>query len=275
MSGTVRREKQDLTYLRWSHMRNSSGTAGTFLKAESSLSGEKIYYKLSNFDPVRGVVGHECVNEIIVDRLLTILRVEHLPYELLHADILVEGKTYETYLCASKDFKERGESKVALDDYYRNNALQGESHYDFCVRNGWKDYIDTMIAIDYIIQNRDRHGANIEILRNSRAHTVRIAPLFDHGLSLLYSCATDEEALKFDVMADRKCQNFVGSFSCRDNLKLIDGRKELFPGKLRKKDKENLLAGLDGVLSETFLDAIWRMIYTRYISLESEVYENI
>ena len=75
MNGTVWREKQDLTYLRWSHMRNSSGTVGTFLKAESSLSGEKIYYKLSNFDPVRGVVGHECVNEIIVDRLLTILGV--------------------------------------------------------------------------------------------------------------------------------------------------------------------------------------------------------
>ena len=99
MNGTVWREKQDLTYLRWSHMRNSSGTVGTFLKAESSLSGEKIYYKLSNFDPVRGVVGHECVNEIIVDRLLTILGVEHLSYDLIHADIRVDGKTYETCFC--------------------------------------------------------------------------------------------------------------------------------------------------------------------------------
>ena len=275
MNGTVWREKQDLTYLRWSHMRNSSGTVGTFLKAESSLSGEKIYYKLSNFDPVRGVVGHECINEIIVNRLLTILGVEHLSYDLIHADIRVDGKTYETYLCASADFKERGESKWALDDYYRLNALPGESRYDFCVRNGWKDYVDTMIAVDYIIQNRDRHGANIEVLRNMRAHTTRIAPLFDHGLSLLYSCATDEEAKKFDVMADRKCQNFIGSFSCKDNLKLLRGRKDIFPGKLQKKDKATLLAGLDGVLSETFLDAIWRMIYKRYTSLESEINENV
>ena len=275
MNGTVWREKQDLTYLRWSHMRNSSGTVGTFLKAESSLSGEKIYYKLSNFDPVRGVVGHECVNEIVVDRLLTILDVEHLSYDLIHADIRVEGKTYETYLCASADFKERGESKVALDDYYRLNALPGESRYDFCVRNGWKDYVDTMIAVDYIIQNRDRHGANIEVLRNMRAHTMRIAPLFDHGLSLLYSCATDEEAKKFDITADRKCQNFIGTFSCKDNLKLLRGRKDIFPGKLQKKDKATLLAGLDGVLSETFLDTIWRMIYKRYTSLESEINENV
>ena len=221
------------------------------------------------------MVGHECVNEIIVDRLLTILGVEHLSYDLIHADIRVEGKIYEAYMCASKDFKERGESKVALDDYYRLNALPGETHYDFCVRNGWKDYVDTMIAVDYIIQNRDRHGANIEVLRNPRAHTVRIAPLFDHGLSLLYSCTTDAEASKFDVMADRKCQNFVGSFSCRDNLKLLDGRKDLFPGKLRRKDKETLLAGLEDVLSETLLEAIWRMIYRRYTSLESEIYENV
>ena len=32
-------EKQDLTYLKWSHARNSSGTAGTFLKSQSTLGG--------------------------------------------------------------------------------------------------------------------------------------------------------------------------------------------------------------------------------------------
>lgn len=53
-----------------------------------------------------------------------------------------------------------------------------------------------MIAIDYLILNRDRHGANIEILRNARARILRIAPLFDHGLSLLYSCISDEAAMK-------------------------------------------------------------------------------
>lgn len=275
MNGIVWREKQDLTYLRWSHVRSSSGTAGTFLKTESSLSGEKVYYKLSNFDPVRGVVGHECVNEIIVDRLLTILGVEHLSYDLIHADILVDGRKYETYLCASKDFKERGESKVALDDYYRVNALPGESHYDFCVRNGWKDYIDAMIVIDYLILNRDRHGANIEVLRNARAHTVRIAPLFDHGLSLLYSCASDEEAIAFDAMADRRCQNFVGGFSCKENLRLLEGRKYVFPGRLKKTDRKILFADLEGVLSETFLDAIWNMIYKRYTAWERGTYESI
>ena len=37
-------ERKDLTYLKWSHIRNSSGTAGTFLKSESEIGGVKKYY---------------------------------------------------------------------------------------------------------------------------------------------------------------------------------------------------------------------------------------
>lgn len=264
------RETQDLTFLNWSHVRNSSGTAGTYLKSSSIVGGRKKYYKLSNYDSEKGIVGHECVNEIIVDRLLDILGVEHLEYELINADIEIGGKICNTYLCASYDFKERGESKASLDDFYRLNALPGESHFDFCVRMGWRDYIENMLVIDYLILNRDRHGANIEILRNARAHTVRIAPLFDHGLSLLCSCSSDKAAKSFDIMEDRPCNNFIGSRSTYDNLSLLSHKKKLFKGILKPEHKDEIFKGLDGVLSEIFIDAIWDMIYGRY-----KVYENL
>lgn len=74
METRIIKHKQDLTFLKWSHISSSSGTAGTFMKSESKLDGVKKYYKLSNFDPTKGVVGHECINEIIVDRL------DYLPY---------------------------------------------------------------------------------------------------------------------------------------------------------------------------------------------------
>ena len=224
----------------------------------------------SHFDPVKGVVGHECVNEIIVDRLLTILGVEHLSYELINADIEIEGNIYNTYLCASEDFKKRGESKIALDDYYRTNAKKGESHYDFCVREGWKEYIDRMIAVDYLILNRDRHGANIEVLRNSRAHTLRIAPLFDHGLSLLYSCMSDNDAEQFDIMQDKRCQNFIGGFSCSENLQLIKDKTKIFENKLQESDRDIIFEGMDNILSDIFINKIWNMIYERY-----KIYENL
>ena len=141
MNTQLIREKQDLTYLSWSVYRNSSGTAGSFLKSYSELGGRKVYYKLSNFDKVQGVIGHECVNELIVDRLLTILGIPHLSYQLIYADVIVDGEIRDVYLCASDDFKEKGESKIALDAYKEREEYEAESALDFCVRKGWEDYI--------------------------------------------------------------------------------------------------------------------------------------
>ena len=240
-------EKQDLRHLKWSHGRNSSGTAGTFLKSQGTVNGEKIYYKLSNFDSEKGIIGHECANEIIVDRLSGILGVEHLEYQLIHADIEIDDKVYDTWICASKDFKTRGDTKTTLDNFYQVNRLGNESHYEFCNENGWRKYIDTMLAVDYLILNRDRHGANIEVLRNSKKRSIRIAPLFDHGLSFLCSCYTEEELDKFDILMDRPCQNFIGSRSTYDKLKLIENKSDIFAGKLRVQDEEILFRDLDGV----------------------------
>ena len=262
------KEKQDLTYLSWSVYHNSSGTAGSFLKAYSELGGTKTYYKLSNFDKARGVIGHECVNELIVDRLLTILGIPHLSYQLIHADVSVDGRTHEVYLCASEDFKAKSESKTALDAYKELEALPDESALDFCIRMGWEDYIYQMLIVDYLILNRDRHGANIEVLRNSRKKTIRLAPLFDHGLSLLCSCPDDAAADAFDVMADKPCNNFIGSKSTWDNLRIIpkDKMPKLTP--LHESDRQVLLEGLDGVISQTLQDKIWEMIWKRWCAYE-------
>lgn len=51
------------------------------------------------------MIEHESVNELIADRLLTLLGIEHLYYQLIHADILVDGKVQETYVCASENFR--------------------------------------------------------------------------------------------------------------------------------------------------------------------------
>lgn len=268
MNKKVIPEKQDLTYLQWSHSRNSSGTAGTFLKSQSVINGEKIYYKLSNFDSEKGIIGHECVNEIIVDRLLDILEVEHLAYQLIHADIAVENKIYDTYICASKDFKRRGETKAALDNYYQMNKSENESRYEFCNNRGWKKYIDTMLVVDYLILNRDRHGANIEILRNSKKKTIRIAPLFDHGLSLLCSCYSENEIEKFDVMEEKQCNNFIGGRYPLENLEIISDIACLLKGKLKETDKEIIFADLGGILSQKHMDKIWNMIWQRWCHYE-------
>nr|QGT51070.1 hypothetical protein Firmicute1046_1460 [uncultured Firmicutes bacterium] len=261
-------EKQDMTYLSWSKIRNSSGTAGSFLKSYSELGGTKTYYKLSDYDTVKGIVGHECVNELIADRLLSLLGVEHLGYRLIHADVMVNNKVLETYLCASEDFKQRNESKVALDAYYESEKNAEESPMEFCVRLGWEKYIYEMLAIDYLILNRDRHGANIEVLRNSQKRTLRLAPLFDHGISLLSRCRTEKEIENFDVLADKPVQCFVGSRSARDNLNLIPKDKLPKFNKLKITDKDMILDGLKNVISQKLQDKIWDMIWSRWCKYE-------
>lgn len=270
MSTEIIHEKQDLTYLSWSLIRSSSGTAGSFLKATDDLQQPKIYYKLSNYDGINGIVGHECINEIIVDRLLNILEIEHLHYDLIHADIDVDGKEMETYLCASKDFKAHGEHKVALDAYYQAEKLDGETPLQFCTRNGWSDFIYKMLVVDFLILNRDRHGANIEVLRNARKKSLRLAPIFDHGLSLLFNCHTEEEINQFDVMKERAVQCFVGSRSAQQNLMLIPKDEILALNPLQHTHKAYLLEGLDGIIPQSLQNKIWDMIWQRW-----EYYENL
>lgn len=48
----------------------------------------------------------------------------------------IEGKVFETWLCSSEDFKDRGEAKVALDDYYTAQKEANESPLEFCKRMG-------------------------------------------------------------------------------------------------------------------------------------------
>ena len=269
METKVIREKQDLTFLNWTRTRGSSGTAGSFLKAYSDINGVRTYYKLSNYDAVNGVTGHESVNEIIVDRLLTRLNISHLHYQLIHADILADGRRTETWLCASEDFKRPGESKIALDQYYALEKLPDESPLAFCLRQGWADYIWKMLLVDYLILNRDRHGANIEILRDSRRKTCRPAPLFDHGLSLVCRCADEASLQAYDVMEDRRIQCFVGSQSAWDNLKLIPENALTGIHPLQESDREGLFLDLRDALPEAWLDRIWEMIWKRWCACEN------
>jgi len=262
-------EKQDMTYLSWSKIRGFAGITGSFLKAYSDLGGVKTYYKLSNYDPARGIVGHECINELIVDRLLTHLGIEHLTYRLIHADIMLDGRVQEVWLCASEDFKQAGESKIALDAYYQAERLSpSETPLQFCIRNGWDEHIYTMLVVDHLILNRDRHGANIEVLRNRRKKSIRLAPLFDHGLSLVFRCETLEQLAIEDVMADKPVQCFVGSRSAWENLKLIpkDRRPQL--NALTEADRGPIMDGLDEALPRPWQDKIWEMLRGRWLAYE-------
>lgn len=261
-------ELQDLQYLKWSKTRNSSGTAGSFLKSYDDSGKIKKYYKLSDYDIVNGIVGHECVNEIIVGRLMDVFGIEHLQYRLIHASIFINDNKIETYLCESDDFKEKNEAKVALEDFYVSEKNVNESPMDFCKRMGWEEYIYGMLIADFLISNRDRHGANIEVLRDRKSKSLRLAPLFDQGLSFVCRCHSKEELKDFDVMKDQKVQAFIGGNSTFENIKLIPKRYLKTLPDISDPDINDITSGLEGIMEEEYINRIREMIQRRWRYLD-------
>ena len=144
-----------------------------------------------------------------------------------------------------------------------------ETPLNFCIRMGWEKEIYEMLVFDFLILNRDRHGANIEILRNRNNKEYRMAPLFDHGLSLLFNCDDDNLLSETNVMEDKRVQCFVGSSSAKNNLGLIPLNKQPKLNPITPESKNYLLDGLDGIISKLRQERIWDMIYQRWQYYES------
>lgn len=257
-------ELQDLRHLDWVNKKMSLGTPGCFLKAYEEINGVRLYYKMSNYDSYRGIFGHECVNELIVSRLLEILEIPHLSYQLIFAKICIDEQEIEGYISRSINFRKENEKKAVFDTYYELYREKGESPLAFAIRYGWEQYVYQMFVVDYLICNRDRHGANIEILLDEKEQP-RLAPLFDHGLSLLFSCYNSLDSVRrFDILEDRMVNNFIGSKSLEYNLELLPKGKKFFPGELKEYHREKILEGLKQVLPKEHLEKIWEMLWERW-----------
>ncbi len=257
----VVKKLQDLTYLSWDEKAVTSGTGGTFLKSRQDTGRGPIYYKLSCYDRFRGIYGHESVNEVIASRLLDRLGIPHVPYKLIHGKIKVDGVEHETWLSASRDYRTNPERRQAFDTFYELNARPGESPLALCETRGWSDRVFAMMAFDYLIANRDRHGANIEV--TYRDGEVDLAPLFDHGVSFVFSCYGDTDRVaRFDPLADVDAHNYFGSRSLEENLRLLP--QGLFASDILQGDDDWIFAGLDDAISRIHRDKIREMIDLRW-----------
>ena len=249
----------DIRELTWSKTAGSVASDGVYMKTEYMIEGQRHYLKLSNYDSYRGIYGHEAVNEFIAGRLGGLLGINVLSGSLRKCLVRIDGREYESYVFAAKSFK-TVESRVAFEDFYVDNRLSDrESPLDLCKRFGWENEIYKMFIFDYLIINRDRHGANLEVLKND---SKKLSPLFDNGLSFVCSCADEADLGSFDVMGDRPVNNFIGEKRLERNLSLID--KKVGISELDESCKDKLFEGLRGVLPEPFYNMIWEIIWKRW-----------
>ena len=234
---------------------------GVYLKAEENTNDGKQYFKLSNYDTYRGVFGHETFNELIAFRLGKTLGFNVPECELRKCFVCVDGKEFEAYVYIAPSFKPEKVSREAFDKFYEQNRTSDETPLDFCKRFGWADDIYKMFIFDYLIINRDRHGANLEVFKNGGGKTL--SPLFDNGVSFVFLYTEPDSDLKtFDDLADLPVNNFIGTRSLQKNLDFID--KKLFFNPLPSNIEKLLFYGLEGVLPERYYKKILEIIEKRW-----------
>lgn len=259
---------KDMTHINWTKSSGSGvGSNGCYYKTKVKENGVTYYYKLSAYDSARGFYGHESFNEVIISRLCKILGFDCATYTLVYVKVKVNNKIYTTYACKSKSYKKSNYTSISFEDYYILNS-RNESVLEFINIMNMQAFINRMLVVDYITINRDRHGANIEILKYRDKEAF--APLFDNGLTFVCSITNDLKDYKdrlhtFDIFEDKPVNNYIGQRSLLSNLDLISAVVPVH--RLQKKHKNTIFHGMNNVFDKEYIDLIWKIITYRYAFL--------
>lgn len=198
----------DLRPLKFSKGTIGSGSAGTLYKSNTS----KYYFKLSSFSEYYpDEYGYESVCEVINSRLCNCLGIAHAEYDMMRAKVLINEREFELWLCVSKNFKPDIAKRTTLETYLKYYGISGYDlmqNFEFCKDKEFFKDLCSMLLVDYIIYNRDRHGANIELFIEK--DNVTLAPIYDTGYSLISPCLYDKGKLDiFDINSTGPVNNFL------------------------------------------------------------------
>lgn len=153
-----------------------------------------------------GVLCQEVYNEWLISRIFSLTAVNSIIYDLSNE----EGTTCICKAFTSAEYELIPHSQIF--DTIKRIAYPGENELEFFYRtldyynvSYSRDMIDTMLAIDYITVNEDRHYNNIGLLLNLKGN-LTLAPVYDNGNSLWFRSKTDQIDINDDT---RPCRPFV------------------------------------------------------------------
>lgn len=208
---------EDLTQLPFSdNFSTSSGVKGTFPKCKVGNT----YYKASRFQNFV-VSGYESVCECIANDVCNALNIPCVEYSLTYATIKLSNKVVTTWICQSKDFLGK-RHRITLFDFltlmgYTDLTPENVFKYIFeCFGLSILNNLWEMSVVDFIIDNTDRHGSNIELILTNNG--PKLAPIFDCGSSLISESSYFEQTLE-PKEADY-ANNCIGSQSLSKAIKM-------------------------------------------------------
>ena len=202
-----------------------STSNGNLRKKWVNIKGKKYLLK-SGTSPHR----YEVFNEVIASRVMDILGIDHVSYELAF---------YGGIYCRSLDFISYNEDFVSayqiIKSVDKRNDVSLYNHLLNIVSYlGISDYqktLDQMLLVDYLLGNTDRHLNNFGLIRDAKSLAfTRAAPIFDTGSCLGYNLSDEElsslnhvEWMPFSSQKHHDQLSLISDYSWID----VDGLKSI------------------------------------------------
>jgi hypothetical protein len=157
---------------------------GSLRKKWIISNGERHLLKASRYDEMQ-----EPFNELIASKIMKLFNIEHIEYSLVRNKS--DNMPLSICKCMVNKNTEYITAHVVKDTELKNDRNEYDRFIQICEKKGIKnakEKIDTMLAIDFIIGNTDRHMGNFGIIRNAdNLEWLNIAPIFDNGNSLCHN----------------------------------------------------------------------------------------
>lgn len=221
-------------------------------------------------------MGYEALSEIVISHLLSKSNLEdYVRYEPV---VICAGRE-QIIGCASENFKHSNEQIVPFERLHR--AYKGVGLSDALARfpstaeriqytvdfvelvtgtDGIGRYLTTMLELDAIFLNEDRHTNNLAVIRNENDLSFRVCPVFDNGLALLSD--TRDYPLGEDIYASIsrvKAKPFSDSFD-----EQLIAAESLYGSPLKlsfsKKDIELELCALEEIYPSITIDRVYKIL---------------
>lgn len=200
---------------------------GMLMKRWKIIDGKRCLLKAGE-NPFHQQPFNEVIASCIMDRLdiphvsYSLVWINELPYSVCEDFVTTETELVSAY-------------RVMQTRYPRNDESDYQHYVNICKENGLQDIvhsIDTMLVLDYLIANEDRHFNNFGILRNPETlQWISAAPVFDNGTSLSYNRTFDKIFVPTDCKPFKKKWGeqlkLISSFDWVDFSKLSGIEEEL------------------------------------------------
>jgi transcriptional regulator with XRE-family HTH domain len=131
--------------------------------------------------------GREPYSEFYACQVADAMGLDAIPYNLENWKGILASKC--------KLFTDLDTAFVPISRIVRKGGLRAVFDYAASLGSDFTESIKSMLVLDAVIYNEDRHFGNFGVLRDSKSGKItRPAPLFDHGLSLFCYAMDDDIA---------------------------------------------------------------------------------